>query len=127
MKHVFLFILWLFFIGCASQPKPNLSRSEAAKVDWGSRIGKYSYDQAVADLGQPATFGESSEGRWGEWTLKRSPQMSFGFGVGTSTHGSRGGVGVGAGSTVTPPPSGLYLHLDFGPDSQLKGWRKVQY
>lgn len=117
----------LLFAGCASKPKPNLSKSEAAEVNWSERIGKYTWDQALADLGRPVVLSESSEGRAGEWELRRSPRMSFGFGVGGGSFGRRSGVGVGVGSSVTPPPSGEYLRLQFGPDGQLKEWRKVKY
>lgn len=114
--------LALGITGCASHPKGNV-----AAIDWNSRIGAYTYDQAVAELGRPDVAGESSGGKFCEWVVKRNPQMSFGFGVGTGSFGPRGGVGVGVGSTITPPPSGEYLRLQFDAVGKLKEWSKVRY
>jgi hypothetical protein len=111
--------------GCTSSPKSE--KPDPKKINWSERIGSYTYEQAVADLGKPAVVGESNDGRQAEWILRRSPHMSFGFGVGTGSFGSHGGVGVGVGSTVSPPPSGEYLQLKFGPDGQLREWSKVRY
>ena len=111
--------------GCASSS--NSSKPDPKTVNWSERIGAYTYEQAIADLGKPSVVGESNEGRSAEWILRRSPHMSFGFGVGSGSFGSHSAVGVGVGSTVSPPPSGEYLQLKFGPDGQLKEWSKVRY
>lgn len=113
--------------GCSSTPKPRLTRAQAREIDWSQRIGKYTYPDALADLGAPAVLTQSGEGRTAEWVLKRSPQFSFGLGVGSSSYGPHVGTGVGAGTYVTPPPSGEYLRLRFGPDEKLVEWSKVKY
>lgn len=113
--------------GCSSSPKPNISKSEASKINWSERVGTYTYDQAIADLGKPAVVGESSIGKTVEWVLRRSPQMSFGFGVGGGSYGGGSGVGVGVGSGVSPPSHGENLRLVFGGDGKLKEWTKVTY
>jgi hypothetical protein len=107
--------------GCASGPKvdPN--------INWSQRIGNYTYDQALAELGRPAVVAESSEGRSADWILKRSPNISFGFGVGGGTYGSHVGTGVGVGTSVSPPPRGEYLHLDFDREGKLRGWSKIKH
>ena len=120
-----LFCLW--WSGCSSSPKPNLSKAEASKVNWGERVGTYNFDQALADLGKPAVVGESSVGKTAEWVLRRSPQMSFGFGMGGGSYGGGSGVGVGVGSSVSPPSHGENLRLVFGGDGKLKEWTKVTY
>jgi len=127
MKALSLFLAALCGLaaGCASSPKSE--KPDPKTVNWSERIGAYTYEQAVADLGKPAVLAESSEGRHAEWILRRSSHMSFGFGVGTGSFGPHGGVGVGVGSSVSPPPSGEYLQLKFGPDGQLKEWSKVRY
>ena len=127
MKAMSLFVAALCALatGCASSSKSG--KPDPKTVNWNERIGAYTYDQAVADMGKPAVVGESSDGRSAEWILRRSPHMSFGFGVGTGSYGPHGGVGVGVGSTVSPPPGGEYLHLNFGADGQLKSWSKVRY
>ena len=106
--------------GCA-HPKvdPN--------IDWNSRIGSYTYEQAVMELGKPDLVAESNQGIAADWILKQSPQMSFGFGVGHSVAGPYGGTGVGVGTSVSPPPHGKYLHLTFSPDRKLASWSKVEH
>jgi len=113
--------LYLVTFGCASRPKidPN--------INWSQRIGNYTYEQALAELGPPAVIAESGEGRSADWVLKRSPNMSFGFGVGGGTYGSHVGTGVGVGTSVSPPPRGEYLHLDFDREGKLKGWSKIRH
>ena len=109
------FIVLLLLVGsCASGPKVTVEDSE-----WGARIGKYTYEEALAELGEPQMIGESSEGKIAEWVLRQSPAFSMGFGF--------GGAGVGVGTSVSPPPSGEYLRLRFGRDGKLAEWTKVRY
>lgn len=88
-------LLYLAFVlvlaGCATHPKVD------SNIDWKSRIGSYTYEQAMVELGKPDVIGESSEGKAAEWITKRSPQVSFGFGVGHGVYGHHGGTGVGVG------------------------------
>jgi len=127
MKTLFLAMLaaTLVLAGCASNSKS--AKPNPKTVNWSERVGTYTYDQALADLGKPAVIGESAEGRTAEWSLRRSPRVSFGLGVGGGSFGGGGGVGVGVGSSVSPPPSGDNLRLKFGPDGKLKEWSKVTY
>jgi len=119
-------------VGCASSSSSTVKPAKPVKVDpktvnWGERIGTYTFDQALAELGGPALVGESSAGKTAEWVLRRSPQMSFGFGVGGASYGSGGGVGVGVGSGISPPPHGENLRLIFDAEGKLKEWAKVKY
>ena len=94
MKKAVPFILLalvLALAGCASSPK-----TDAKNADWSSRIGSYTYEQAVGELGKPDVLSESSEGRTAEWVLRRSPNVSFGFGFGTGSYGHHSGAGVGS-------------------------------
>jgi hypothetical protein len=105
-------VLLLALAGCATHPKVDPS------INWNSRIGSYTYEQAVGELGKPDFLAQSNEGIAADWVLQQSPQMSFGFGV--------GGAGVGAGTSVSPAPHGKYLHLNFGPDGKLNSWSKIE-
>lgn len=127
MKSIYLLMLGLvlFLGGCASEPKS--AKPNPKTVNWSERVGTYTYDQALADLGKPAVIGESADGKTAEWSLRRSPRVSFGLGVGSGSFGHHGGVGVGVGSTVSPPPSGENLRLKFDKDGKLKEWSKVTY
>ncbi len=127
----------LALAGCASSsssttdPKPAKPakpvKVDPNKVNWSERIGTYSFDQALVELGKPAVVGESSGGKTAEWVLRRSPRMSFGFGVGGGSYGSGGGVGIGVGSGVSPPPHGESLRLTFDAAGKLKEWSKINY
>lgn len=96
-------------------------------VDWGSRIGTYTYEEALAELGEPNVIGESGEGRIAEWVLSQSPAVSFGFGFGMGSYGHHSSTGVGVGTSVSPPPGGEYLQLKFDKNGKLAGWTKVRY
>lgn len=124
LKVASLGLLLCFGPGCSSTSQ---ARKADAKIHWDERIGTYTYDQALTELGKPSVLSDSNEGRMAEWVLRRSPQMSFGFGVGAGSYGSHSSTGVGVGSSVTPPPSGEYLQLRFDPDGKLKSWNRVKY
>ncbi len=115
-------VLVLLAGGCVSHP-----RTMAENIDWKSRLGNYTFEDALAELGQPNVLGESNEGKTAEWVLERSPAVSFGFGFGTGSHGGHTSTGVGMGTTVSPPPSGEYLRLRFDQDDKLVEWTKVRY
>ena len=101
--------LSLLLPSCSSRPKVDWNA-----VDWNGRIGHYTYDQALTELGKPSGVSESSEGRAAEWTIKRSSRMSL-------------GLGMGVGTTVSPKPRGEFMRLQFGPDAILKRWERVRY
>jgi hypothetical protein len=123
----------LILTGCASSSSSSTDKpAKPVKVDpktvnWSERVGTYTFDLAMVELGRPALVGESGAGKTAEWVLRRSPRMSFGFGIGGGSYGSGGGVGVGVGSGISPPPHGENLRLIFGQDGKLKEWTKVKY
>jgi len=99
--------------GCASTPKP----------DWDQRVGHYTYDEAVRELGPPVGSTRLDDGTTvAEWFLKYGAQMSFGFGA--SSYGGGGAVGVG--QSVTTPPKGHFLRLTFDSAGQLQKWEKFK-
>ncbi len=108
-----LAVLALLTAGCSSTPKP----------DWNQRVGSYTFDDAVRELGPPVSSIKLQDGSTvAEWFLKHASSMSFGFGTGS--YGGGGAVGVG--TSVTPPPKAYYLRLTFGPDGKLLRWEKVK-
>ena len=102
----------LVLSACKSTPKP----------DWNSRIGNYTYDQAVTELGPPDKSANLTDGKIvAEWVeRRRSGGFSVGFGVGS--YGSHGGVGVG--QSIGVGPGDKVLRLVFGPDNRLVSWSK---
>ena len=100
--------------GCSSTPK----------VDWNTRIGNYTYDQAVAEKGPPDKSAKLTDGSTvAEWYIKPSSSMSFGVGTGYYSRGSSVAVGQSVGSS----PSGQYLRLTFAPDGKLTKWERVRH
>jgi hypothetical protein len=113
LVSLLLAVMTLVAAGCASSPKP----------DWNQRIGHYTFDDAVRELGPPASSIRLQDGSTvAEWFLKYGSTMSFGFGVGS--YGGGGAVGVG--NTVTTPPSAYYQRLTFDPQGLLARWEKVK-
>jgi len=103
----------LFVVGCASKPK----------VDWDSRVGSYTYDQAVIEMGPPDRLTEISENRKvADWVTGRSssPRISFGFG----SYGGGGGVGVGTGTGGNPIER--ILRLTFDGSGNLLQWENTR-
>ena len=105
-------VLLAGFLGCSTKPS----------VDWGSRVGQFTFDEAVLEMGPPDKSTDLADGtRVGDWYTGRAPTVSFGFGVGSYGHG--GGVGVGQG--VTTGGAGRYLRLIFDADGMLQSVDKV--
>ena len=50
-------VLLLALAGCATHPKVDPS------INWNSRIGSYTYEQAVSELGKPCRCGRAAENR----------------------------------------------------------------
>ena len=119
---VLIIILILLAGACASGPKINVSDAE-----WKERIGTYTYEQALAELGPPNVVGESGEGKNAEWVIRQSPATSFSFGLGRGSYGGSTSTGVGVGTTVSPPPSGEYLHLRFDKNGKLAEWTRIKH
>ena len=110
---LFVLLGWLV-AGCALTPK----------VDWNSRIGNFTYDQAVVEKGPPDRSTTLSDGSTvAEWFIKHS--SSFSFGVGTGFYS--GGSAIGVGQTVGTAPSGEFLRLTFGTDGKLARCERVRH
>jgi hypothetical protein len=116
LQWLILPLLLITLAGCKSTPR----------IDWDSRVGHYTYDQAVLDLGPPdreTTLSDSS--RVAEWVTgqSRRPRLSLGMGTGVST--GRVGTGVGVG---VPVVGGGYeaLRLTFDSQGTLTRWGRTR-
>jgi len=97
-------------IGCAT----------TKKVDWNSRIGNYTYQQAVTDLGPPDKSTVLTDGTVvAEWISR--PAGSPSFSIGTGFYGSHTGVAVGQ----SFGGGQRSIRLTFGSDGQLAEWTNV--
>lgn len=106
-------LLFLSFVtGCQTTPP----------VDWSSRIGAYSYDDAVIELGPPDRTTLISTGRVAEWLTGRRSTPRFSFGVGSYGGGGGVGVGTGTGGDVIEK----VLRLTFDESDQLVKWEDTE-
>ena len=106
---VLVALLSLFLAGCAS-PK---------RIDWNGRVGSYTYDQAVADMGPPDKQTKTSDGSTvAEWVTGRSG--GSGLSIGTGLYGSSGGVGVS--QSVGSGSRAPFTRLTFDTNGRLSAW-----
>jgi hypothetical protein len=104
--------LCLLLIGCASP-----------KIDWTSRVGIYTYDQAVAELGPPDKSAKLSDGSTvAEWMTRRgysggSAGFMYGYGYPYYYHPWY--------HYYDPPSPDYFIRLTFGPDGKLQAYKRV--
>jgi len=107
---VILTLAVAFLAGCATTPP----------VDWNTRIGKYTYAQAVTDLGPPARQARLSDGKL---VCKWFAQTPVGprFNGGMSAYDNNG---FGAGQTIGSGYNNQTLQLTFDTNNTLAAWSK---
>jgi hypothetical protein len=105
---IFLFAATaILFAGCATH-----------RVDWNARVGAYTFDQAVVELGPPDKQAKLSDGQTiAEW-ITRYSNGSSGV-VGTGFYGRPGGVGI---VQTSPSYYENKLRLTFGTNNVLSAW-----
>jgi hypothetical protein len=115
MKLIFHFLLLLLLlIGCTT----------TSRVNWDSRIGNYTLDQASAELGYPEKTEVLPDGtRMADWLTQRGRPASVGFGMG-GAFGSPGFLESPI-PYESPPIPNRYLRLTFGPDGKLLAWKRL--
>ena len=92
----------------------------ATKVDWASRVGHYTYDQAVTELGPPDKQAKLDDGTIvADWITYRSHTQNVAV-IG----GYPGAYAAGPITTTTMNPPDYYLRLTFAPGGELKTWKK---
>jgi hypothetical protein len=90
-------------------------------IDWNSRVGTYTFDQAVTEMGPPDKQTTLSDGKLvAQWITHRNGGSSFSVGTGFYT----GGVGVGVGQTTGSAYPDKILTLTFGTNSVLATFSK---
>jgi hypothetical protein len=101
------FSVTLWLAGCASP-----------QVDWAARVGHYSYDQAVMEMGPPDKQAKLEDGTIvAEWLVNRG--TTYVYGTGDPYWPYAGGT-----ATAQTTPS-RYVRLTFGANGQLTAWKKV--
>jgi hypothetical protein len=106
---VILALAVVFLAGCATTPP----------VDWNSRIGHYTYDQAVTELGPPARQVRLSDGKIVcKWFTQ--PPVGPRFNSGMSNYGNTGFAPDQSAANY----SDQMLQLTFDTNSTLTAWSK---
>ena len=100
-------LLWVLSAGCETY----------GKADWKSRVGHYSWDQAIEELGPPESEAKTSDGsRVARWVLSRSRTYS------TAVRGPMFWSWSGQDVTTTAES---HLLLTFTAQGQLKAWKRI--
>ncbi len=112
MKTIWFALLTvLLFAGCATTPK----------IDWAARVGHYTYDQAVLELGPPDKVAKLDSGVIvANWIVRQGYTYTA---VGAPVYGYYPGGPMAPTYTQSYAP-GMYLRLTFGADGQLTEWKK---
>ena len=114
MKFSTGIVALLLLVGCVTTPK----------INWDARVGNFSHDQAVLELGPPDRESTLTDGAVvAEWLLARGRTHTFvapGYTYWTP-HGYMVGGGNYADTVVMPD---YFLRLTFGGDGQLRAWKK---
>jgi hypothetical protein len=101
-------------------PAPRRRFTRSLAWDWDSRVGNYTFDQAVTELGQPSKQVKFDDGKFAvQWiTLHGGDGLYVGGGYGS------GNYGMGASQTMAQSYKDHVLELTFGPDNKLVSWAK---
>lgn len=103
----------LLIAGCATR-----------KIDWAARVGSYSFDQAVAELGPPEKQAKLSDGTLvAEWLLRRGYREVYATGVyhpGYYYH-HHGILPPAYAESYRPD---YLIRLTFSPEGQLTAWKR---
>lgn len=107
-------LVFIGFSGCATAPK----------IDWSSRVGSYTYDQAVVDYGPPDKSAKlSDQSLVVEWLIQKGGYHVYGQGMGYYGHPYRRYGYYPGYADVTQSPD-RHLRLVFDAEGRLKGWNQ---
>lgn len=102
-------------VGCKTTPP----------VDWQARVGSYTYDQAVTDLGPPDSQAKLTDGQTvAKWVTHRNGGAGLSIGTGFLSGGGGSAVGVGMSQSVGSGSRDRTLTLTFGTNNVLSAWSK---
>jgi hypothetical protein len=108
--------LAMLWIGCVSN-----------KIDWNSRLGLYTFDQAVVELGPPDKSATLSDGTVvAEWMTRRGSAGGYSdiyYGAPRPYPYWRGYYPPAY--YYDPPSPAYFLRLVFDPEGRLTDWRKL--
>ena len=104
-------LLAALFGGCATH-----------KIDWSARVGAYTFDQAVAEIGPPDKQAKLTDGTLvAEWLTHRGYHQIIATGSG---YGYPYGGLPYAPTILDSSSPDFFLRLTFGADGRLQAWKK---
>lgn len=110
--------LALLWIGCASN-----------KIDWNSRLGTYTFDQAVVELGPPDKSANLTDGTVvAEWMTRPGSPGGYSdiyYYGGPRPYPYWRGYYYPPAYYYDPPSPAYFLRLVFNPEGQLTEWRRL--
>ncbi len=102
-----------------------LSGCATSRIDWAGRVGNYTYDQAITELGPPEREAKLSDGTIvADWLTRRGYRYSYPIGA-YPWHCPPWYYGPFYPTYVDSYMPDYYLRLTFGPDGKLKAWKKL--
>jgi hypothetical protein len=113
MRRLLLAVAVFTLAGCATN-----------MINWAERVGNYTHDQAILELGPPEKESKLTDGTVvADWLTRRSRSVFY-SGIG-GYYGSGGPNYYGAFSPayVSTTPD-YFLRLTFNPDGRLAAWKK---
>jgi hypothetical protein len=114
LRALLLPLIALLLAGCATTPR----------IDWASRIGNYTYEQAILEFGPPDKAAKLSDGTTvAEWLTRRGYTYSSApFGYYSYSPWWYGPAYPAYLDTHNSPD--YFLRLIFGPDNRLRDWKQ---
>lgn len=108
---------------CALLAALLLNGCASTKIDWAGRVGNYTYDQAVLELGPPDKYARLADStQVAEWLTSRGSTYAYGGMAHAYYPWYYGYMGPTIITTTTSPDR--FLRLVFGPDGRLQSWKK---
>jgi len=112
---VVLFLVFAFLTGCATAPP----------VDWNSRVGHFTYAQAVNELGSPNRQVWRSDGKTEfRWFVQTTGNTGVGGMNRTGINYNGMNNDFGTGPNINPGLVDRYLQLTFDANGVLTDWSK---
>lgn len=112
VRLALLTLLLATLIGCATRPK----------INWASRVGTYTFDEAVVEFGPPAKQARLTDGTLvAEWQLQRG----YTYTEYVPHYGYRSRYYGYYGTPIVSSSPDVFLRLTFGPEGRLSAWKKV--
>ncbi len=107
-------LLFLPATGCATH-----------RVDWDARVGTYTFDDAVRELGPPDKSAGLTDGSTvADWITIHGARMASSYTGGWHPYGPYGWTGPSY-VMVDPPGPDRILRLTFDPQGKLASWKKL--